>query len=106
MIVSDKAVEQAMNDLVLLDDKEAELKAARDFGESKAKEIFSKHFLEAKGPVAEREAIARINAEYIKHLEDLRIVTKQHQTAKNKRDRLTMIKEIWQSEQANMRQRT
>lgn len=105
-IVSDAAVEEALNQLALLDDKEAELKAAKDYGDAKAKEIFSTHYLKAVGTVAERDAIARTNPDYIKHVENMRIVTRQHQEAKNKRDRLTMVKEVWQSENANHRQRT
>lgn len=105
-IVSDKAVEEALNDLALLDDKEARLKAARDYGETKAKEIYSRAFLTAEGTVAEREAVARTDAEYCAHIENLRNVIEQHQGVKNKRDTLTMVKEVWQTEQANLRSRT
>lgn len=105
MIVSDEVLEAALHRLSELDEKEAELRAAKEFGDAKAKEIFSRHFLTAEGTVAERDAKARTNDEYKKHLIDLRTVTKNHQAAKNERDRLTMLKEVWQSEQANERQR-
>ena len=105
-IVSDAAIEDALNQLAQLDDKEAELKAARDFGETKAKEIFSRKYLDAVGTIAEREAQARISDEYIEHMDNLRGVILNHQTLKNRRERLILLKDVWQSEQANMRQRT
>lgn len=106
MIVTDKAVEQALNELALLDDKEAELRANKEWGEDEKKRIHSVHFLNATGSVAEREARAKTHPEYIKHVEKLRETTRDYQTAKNRRDRLTMLVEIYRTESANRRQRT
>ena len=106
MIVTDKAVEDALLELALLDDREAELRAAKEYGDEQKKIIFSQYFLEAEGTVAERDAKARTNTEYLKQVEDNKTVTKNHQSAKNKRDRLTMLVEIYRTESANRRQRT
>lgn len=105
-IISDAAVEEALQELALLDDKEAELKAARDYGEAKLKEIYSECFLDCSGTVAERESYARTSPDYIEHLKNLRTVVERHGAARNKRDRLMMVIEVWRSENANMRGRT
>lgn len=105
-IVDNKAVEEALQELALLDDKEAELRAAREYGEAKLKEIYSRHYLKAEGTIAAKDAEARLNPEYVKHNEDLRMVIQNHQAAKNKRETLTMVKEVWQTENANLRGRT
>lgn len=105
-IVTDEAVEDALNELARLDEREAELKASRDYGEAKAKEIYSRHYLAAEGTINERDAKARTSEEYIEHMESMRMVIEMHQKVKNKRDTLTMVKEVWQSEGKNIRERT
>lgn len=105
-IVLDADVEQALKDLALLDDKEAELRAAKEYGEAEAKEIHSRALLAAQGTVAEREAIARTSEEHIEHMKNLRTVIQNWTAAKNKRDRLTMLIDVWRTESASIRSRT
>lgn len=105
-IVSDEAIEAALTRLADLDDIEAELRAAKEFGEEQKKVIFSERYNDADGTNGEREAIARVSGAYQKHLKDLREVSRKSQRARNERERLMMIVDVWRSEQANQRQRT
>jgi hypothetical protein len=106
-IVSDAAVEEALDELAKLDDKEAELRAAKEWGERREKIIFSEQLAkQTSGTVADKEAMARLSPEYTKHVEDMRTVTINHTKAKNRRETLMATLDIWRTEQASMRQRT
>lgn len=105
-IVSDKALEEALIELAKLDDREAELRAAKEYGESREKIIYAEQYDKQTGTINERDSKTRTTPEYRKHIEDMRIVTLNHTKARNRRETLMATIDIWRTETASLRTRT
>ena len=103
-MISDERVETAINRLSETDEKAALAKAKVKSLEVYGKTAKSFAFLDAKGTVAEREAVALTSTIYREWQKDYEEAIVESETLANKRASWSGEREVWRSLQANRRQ--
>lgn len=103
MITVDK-LQRAMEYLADTDKPCARARALQDGLNRQEKTIKSVAFLESKGTVAEREALAYTSTAFIDHTIKIENATIDYETIRNRRLTAELIVEVWRSENANRRQ--
>ncbi len=102
-MISEDRLTKAMQYLATTDERAAELKAAVESSEYKAKVTKATVFLHITGTVAEREATAvqanETKDAYREHFQAIR----DYQAVANKRELERLVVEVWRSENANRR---
>ena len=104
-MISDERVETAINRLSETDEEAALAKARVKSLEVYGKTAKSFAFLDAKGTVAEREAVALTSTIYREWQKDYEEAIIKSETLANQRATWSREREVWRSIEANPRQR-
>lgn len=97
MLITDKRLSDALTKIAETDAQVAELHAAVERAEYRAKAVKDAIFLRSEGSVGERNAIAGTHAEYVTAMESYFAALQSHETLKNNRAREFLICDIWRS---------
>ena len=102
-MISDSELEAAHNGLVDTDDRYGKSSAYVKLGLYYTKLIKAKHFLDAGGTVAERDAIAYNSTEFTTYVDNLRDATIDLELLEARRESWHREIEIWRTLSANRR---
>ena len=102
-MISDSELEAAHNGLVDTDERFGKRSAYVKMGPYYTKLIKEKHFLDASGTVAERDAIAYNSPEFTAYVDNLRDATIDLEILEAKRESWQREIEIWRTLSANRR---
>ncbi len=102
-MISDAELESAHNGLADTDERYGRRSAYVKMGPYYTKLIKAKHFLDASGTVAERDAIAYASSEFTTYVDNLRDATIDLEILEAKRESWQREIDIWRTLSANRR---